>query len=109
MKKNWKRLALPVALVLLMLAALSYDLIFWQPHGNAGLLSGMISLATCIYAVVVAVRSFRAEARRGFIAAICLLALAAVVLWISEMIPFCPECDGGIDSPLMRCIYADWL
>ena len=69
----------------------------------------MVSLAVCIYAVVIAVHSYRAEAWRGFIAAILLLVFSAVVLWISEMIPFCPECDGGIDSALMRCLYADRL
>lgn len=108
-KKRWRRTVLLLVMVIAALAALAHDLFAWQPHGSAGLLSGMVSLAICIYAIVISVRSYRAEDWRGFIAVILLLVFGAIVLWISEMIPFCPECDGGIDSPLMRCIYADRL
>ena len=108
-KMKWRRIVLPLALVIAALASLAHDLLAWQPHGSAGLLSGVVSLAVCIYAVVISIRSYRAEAWSGFVAAIFLLVFAFIVLWISEMIPFCPECDGGIDSALMRCIYAEYL
>ena len=108
-RSRWKRFGLPAVLVLALSLALAHDLTAWSPHSEAGLLSGFASLAVCIYAAVTAWRCHRAADRRGLTAAVCLLAIAGVVLWISNTIPFCPECDGGVDSPLMRWILANRL
>ena len=109
MENNWKRFGLPVLLMLVMLAALVEDIIIWMPHGDSGFISGVVSLAAGIYGIVAARRCWCAADRGGFVAAICMLVIAVAVFWISNTFPFCPECDGGVHSPLMRWILADKL
>ena len=108
-KSAWKSYAVTAVLAVVMLFALVEDIRNWMPHGDQGFLSLLASFNIGVYAFVSAIRRWRAQNRSGFIAAIILLALAAVIFWISWTIPFCPECDGGVHSPLMRYLLADRL
>lgn len=108
-KSAWKSYAAGTVLAIVMLYELIDDIRHWAPHGDQGVVSGFVSAVIGIYALISSIRRWRAQNRSGFIAAILLLAFAALVFWISCTIPFCPECDGGVDSALMRWILADKL
>ena len=106
---NWRRFGLPAVLALAALAVLAYELTAWYPHSEAGILSGIVSFAVGACMLITAVRRWEQKDWPGFAAAIVLLALMCAVLWASFSIPFCPECDGGVDSALMRWLLAGRL
>jgi len=108
-KSGWKNLVLTGVLIAVMVYELINDLATWAPHGDSGFMSGAVSLGVGIYAFVTLIRRWRAGDRLGWIAAIVLLIFAGIIFWISNTIPFCPKCDLGVRSPLMRWILADKL
>ena len=107
--KKQRGVLLPVVLGLLMIGTLASVLFTWEPHSEGSLGAGIVALGCGIYALVSAIQNYRRENWRRFVVAVVLLAVCALVCWVAGQIPFCPECDGGTVSPLMRWLLADKL
>ena len=96
---------LPYAIATGLIALAVFESLNYKAHADTGFETELASIAAAIYA---GVRIAFARERRVRAAHIALLIVALAGVWYAEQFPFCPMCDG-VDSPLMRWLFPEWL
>ena len=98
---------LPVLLACVVVGSLLLALIRYEPHGDSGFLSLVLSVLVGCIAVATVIAAYRRENWLRFGLWTALLVLCLLCLFAASRIPFCPECDGECKSLLLRWIHPD--